>query len=57
MFDLQLSWLHYRDLEYYVYTTRDQSIMLIFCQLYYAAVLITFTYYAQNYAQGNKICA
>ena len=30
---------------------RDQPIMLIFYLLYYAAVLIKFIYYAQNYAQ------
>ena len=34
-------------------STRDRPIMLIFYLLYYAAVLIKFTYYAQNnyYAQ------
>ena len=31
--------------------------MLIFYLLCYAAVLIKFTYYAQNYAQENKNCA
>ena len=30
---------------------RDRPIMLIFYLLCYAAVLIKFTYYAQNYAQ------
>ena len=35
-----------------VVATRDQPIMLIFIPiLCYAAVLVKFTYYAQNYAQ------
>ena len=32
-------------------TGRDRPIMLIFYLLCYAALLIKFTYYAQNYAQ------
>ena len=35
---------------------RDQPIMLIFYLLCYAAVLIKFTYYAQNYAQEYELC-
>ena len=33
------------------YMGRDRPIMLIFYLLCYAAVLIKFTYYTQNYAQ------
>ena len=36
--------------------TRDRPIMLIFYLLCYAAVLIKFTYYAQNYAQEKELC-
>ena len=39
-----LLWLHWD-------TCRDRPIMLVFNLLCYAAVLIKFTYYAQNYAQ------
>ena len=31
--------------------------MLIFYLLCYAAVLIKFTYYAQNYAQEEELCS
>ena len=34
---------------------RDRPIMLIFYLLYFAAVLIKFAYYAQNYAQEERI--
>ena len=34
-----------------VFSHRDRPIMLIFYLLCYAALLIKFTYYAQNYAQ------
>ena len=36
--------------------SRDRPIMLIFYLLCYAAVLINFTCYAQNYAQEKELC-
>ena len=39
-----------------MYVDRDWPIMPIFNLLCYAAVLIKFTYYAQNYAQEYELC-
>ena len=46
-----LCWLTILDMRYVV-IDKDQSIMLLFLPIFYAKVLLKFTYYAQEQLQG-----